>query len=78
MLEYESVLKRPEHLIGSGPEAKDIDALLDGLATVLEPVRLSFLWRPDLRHLEAGLKRFGIRAVRPGVALEILRDKECV
>lgn len=48
-LEYESVLKRPEQLeIGSRSVAM-VDAFLDALALVVEPVDLHFLWRPQLR-----------------------------
>lgn len=100
MLGYESVLKRSGHMVDSGLEVADVEALLNSVATVVEPVRLSFLWRPvlkdpndemvletavngqadlvvtmDLRHLEMGLKRFGIRAMRPGPALKLLRQE---
>jgi putative PIN family toxin of toxin-antitoxin system len=49
MLEYESVLKRPEHLDAIGVSADEIDTVLDALAAVMEPVRLRFLWRPRLK-----------------------------
>ncbi len=49
MLEYEAALKRPEHLAASGLAWEDIDVVLDALAAVLEPVRLPFMWRPQLR-----------------------------
>jgi predicted nucleic acid-binding protein len=50
MLEYEAVLKRPEHFEErSGLSAEDIDVFLDALATVIEPVMLRFLWRPRLK-----------------------------
>ena len=52
MLEYESVLKRPHHLARAGITAKDADTLLDSLAGVLEPVRISFMWRPVLRDVQ--------------------------
>ena len=48
MLEYESVLTRPEHLEAAGVSAADVGVLLDAFATVVEPVRISFLWRPLL------------------------------
>jgi predicted nucleic acid-binding protein len=48
MLEYESVLTRPEHLDAAGISAPDVEVLLDALAVVVEPVRISFLWRPVL------------------------------
>jgi predicted nucleic acid-binding protein len=48
ILEYESVLTRPEHLKAAGVSAKEVGILLDAVASVAEPVRLSFLWRPAL------------------------------
>lgn len=48
MIEYEAVLTRPEHLTASGLSAGDVEALLDAIANVAEPVRLSYLWRPML------------------------------
>lgn len=49
MLEYEAVLTREEHLAAAGITANDVDTVLDALAAVVEPVRLSFLWRPRLK-----------------------------
>jgi putative PIN family toxin of toxin-antitoxin system len=48
LIEYESVLKRPEHRAASGASIEDIEGLLDGLARVAEPVEISYLWRPHL------------------------------
>src|SRR5436189_6417216 len=48
MLQYESVLTRSAHLEAAGISAKDVGILLDGLAIVAEPVRISYLWRPVL------------------------------
>ena len=48
-LEYEAVLKRPEHLAGSGLAEMDIDIVLDMVAAVSEKVELHYLWRPQLR-----------------------------
>ena len=48
MIEYEAVLTRPEHLTASGLSAGDVEALLDAIAYVAEPVKLSYLWRPTL------------------------------
>jgi putative PIN family toxin of toxin-antitoxin system len=48
LIEYESVLKRPEHRAASGASIEDIDRLLDGLARVAEPVEVSYFWRPYL------------------------------
>ncbi len=49
-LEYESVLKRPEHLQASGllrPEL--VERFLDTFLLHSEPVAVSYLWRPQLR-----------------------------
>ena len=48
MLQYESVLTRPEHLEAAGISAADVEILLDALAVVVEPIRISYLWRPVL------------------------------
>lgn len=49
LLEYEAVLKRPEHLsVGQRTEAMT-DAFLDALCLLMEPVHLHFLWRPQTR-----------------------------
>lgn len=49
MVEYEAVLTRPDHLQASGLTVRDVNELLDALATILVPVYLRFLWRPMLR-----------------------------
>jgi predicted nucleic acid-binding protein len=48
MLQYESVLTRADHLAAAGISAADVEVLLDAIALVAEPVRISFLWRPLL------------------------------
>jgi predicted nucleic acid-binding protein len=48
MLQYESVLTRSEHLEAARISSTDVDILLDALAVVVEPVRISYLWRPVL------------------------------
>ena len=49
MLEYEAVLTRPEHLKEIGLRAEEVNDVFDGLAAVIEPVTLHFLWRPRLK-----------------------------
>ena len=49
MLEYEAVLTRPEHLERSGLTVREINAILDALAAVIERVAFRFLWRPQLK-----------------------------
>lgn len=51
LMEYEAVLKRPQHLRVAGLGLREVDRLLDAVAGVSEPVRLSFLWRPQLRDV---------------------------
>jgi predicted nucleic acid-binding protein len=48
MLEYESVLTRAEHMIAAGISEGDVRVLLDAIAFVATPVRISYLWRPML------------------------------
>lgn len=49
MLEYESVLKEPDHLRAAGFTAEEIDQFLDSLALLIIPVPSFYLWRPALR-----------------------------
>ena len=48
-IEYESVLKRPEHLLASGLSEKQIDAFLAAFASAAVGVEIHFRWRPRLR-----------------------------
>jgi predicted nucleic acid-binding protein len=48
MLEYESVLKRPEHLKAAHASSADIDAILDAVAATGVAALPSFSWRPEL------------------------------
>lgn len=48
LLEYEAVSTRPEHLAASGLSSAEVGRVLDDLARVARPVRLSFRWRPKL------------------------------
>jgi putative PIN family toxin of toxin-antitoxin system len=48
MLEYEAVLTRPEQLSACGLTSKEVERILDDLASVARPVRLAFRWRPQL------------------------------
>jgi putative PIN family toxin of toxin-antitoxin system len=48
-LEYEDVLKRAEIRRLHGRSSTEIDAFLDALALLTEPVDLHFRWRPQLR-----------------------------
>jgi predicted nucleic acid-binding protein len=48
MLQYESVLTRPEHLAAARLTAADVEVVLNAIALVIEAVRISYLWRPVL------------------------------
>lgn len=46
-LEYEEVLKRPEHRLSHGLAIPEIDHFLAELAALIEPVEVHFQWRPQ-------------------------------
>src|SRR5260370_42629922 len=48
-LEYEDVLKRPEHQLVHGLTPDTVDELLAELAALIEPVEVHFQWRPQSR-----------------------------
>jgi putative PIN family toxin of toxin-antitoxin system len=52
MLEYEAVMTRAQHLLASNLTVEDVGILLDAVASVGEPVRSAFLWRPSLRDAD--------------------------
>ncbi len=47
-LEYEDVLKRPEHLLAMRISLADVDHYLNGFADAVEPVEVYYHWRPQL------------------------------
>jgi predicted nucleic acid-binding protein len=46
LIEYEAVMTRESHLRASRLTIEDVIAVLDAVAAVADPVRLSFHWRP--------------------------------
>src|SRR5258707_7735030 len=48
-LEYEDVLKRPEHRLAHGLTPEAIEEFLAELAALIEPVEVHFQWRAALR-----------------------------
>ena len=48
-LEYEDVLKRPEHRLAHGLSPEAIEEFLAELAALIEPVEVHFQWRPQTR-----------------------------
>jgi putative PIN family toxin of toxin-antitoxin system len=49
LLEYEAVLKRPEHLQAGARTIAQVDAFLDAFCLEAEQVHLHYLWRPQTR-----------------------------
>jgi putative PIN family toxin of toxin-antitoxin system len=49
LVEYEAVLKRPEHLQAANLTAAQVDLFLDALTHLFVPVTPHFLWRPLLK-----------------------------
>lgn len=49
LLEYEAVLKQPEHLLAGQRTMATTDAFLDALCLQIEPVHLHYLWHPQTR-----------------------------
>jgi putative PIN family toxin of toxin-antitoxin system len=49
IIEYEAVMTRSRHLDAAGLSVEDVNAVLDAVAAVAQPVRLAFLWRPAVR-----------------------------
>jgi putative PIN family toxin of toxin-antitoxin system len=48
-LEYESVCRRPSHVLASGLSNTLVTRFLDGVIGLCEPVDVWFRWRPQLR-----------------------------
>ncbi len=46
-LEYEAVLKRPQHLHAARGSMADVEAVLAGLANVVVPIEVMYRWRPQ-------------------------------
>jgi predicted nucleic acid-binding protein len=48
-LEYEAVCSRIEHRVASELSEKEVNVFVDAIIALAEPVRMHFLWRPQLR-----------------------------
>ncbi len=48
-LEYEAVCTLPEHRLAAGLTEAEVLAFVDGIMALAQPVRMRFLWRPQLR-----------------------------
>jgi putative PIN family toxin of toxin-antitoxin system len=48
-LEYEAVCRRAEHRLEAGLSEAEVDAFINAVIALAEPVETHFLWRPQLR-----------------------------
>ena len=48
-VEYEAVATRAHHLAAAGASVREVENLLDALASRTTPVEIRFLWRPQLK-----------------------------
>ena len=49
VIEYEAVMTRAEHRATARLSSADVAVLLDAVVAVAEPVRLAYLWRPQVQ-----------------------------
>jgi predicted nucleic acid-binding protein len=48
-LEYEAVCSRLEHRLAAGLSEDEVNAFVDAIIALAQPVIMHFLWRPQLR-----------------------------
>ena len=48
-MEYEAICLRPEHQIAAGLTEQEVNIFVDAVIAMAEPVKIHFLWRPQLR-----------------------------
>jgi putative PIN family toxin of toxin-antitoxin system len=48
-LEYEAVCGRLEHRLAAGLSEDEVNVFIDAIVALAEPVKMHFLWRPQLR-----------------------------
>jgi predicted nucleic acid-binding protein len=48
-LEYEAVCRQAEHRLASGLTAQEVETFVTAVIAMAEPVKIHFLWRPQLR-----------------------------
>ena len=48
-MEYEAVCVRPEHQLAAGLSEQEVRIFLDAVIAIAEPVKIHYLWRPQLR-----------------------------
>jgi predicted nucleic acid-binding protein len=48
-MEYEAVCVRPEHQLAAGLCEQEVRVFVDAVIAIGEPVKIHYLWRPQLR-----------------------------
>ena len=48
-MEYEAVCLRPEHQMAAGLSEQEVRIFVDAVLAMAQPVKIHFLWRPQLR-----------------------------
>ncbi len=48
-MEYEAVCVRPEHQLAAGLNEQEVRIFVDAVIALAEPVKIHYLWRPQLR-----------------------------
>lgn len=48
-MEYEAVCVRPEHQLAAGLGEQQVRVFVDAVIAMAEPVKIHYLWRPQLR-----------------------------
>ena len=48
-MEYEAVCVRPEHQLAAGLSEQEVCLFVDAVIAIAEPVKIHYLWRPQLR-----------------------------
>ena len=48
-MEYEAVCVRPEHQLAAGLSEQEVRIFVDAIIAIAEPVKIHYLWRPQLR-----------------------------
>ena len=48
-MEYEAVCARPEHQLAAGLSEQEVRIFVDAVFAIAEPVKIHYLWRPQLR-----------------------------
>ena len=48
-MEYEAVCLRPEHQLAAGLSEQGVRIFVDAVIAIAEPVKIHYLWRPQLR-----------------------------